>query len=72
MTSRRWIGLIEFLKVLPEPGRIYHQDIDKKKSAQWKEKNDQVQQENTDANQNPVGDVHGRLPKASELKWEVI
>jgi hypothetical protein len=56
------------LKVLPEPGRIYHQDIDKKKSAQWKKKNDQVQQENADANQNPVGEVHGRLPKAIELK----
>jgi hypothetical protein len=60
------------LKVLPEPGRIYHQDIDKKKSAQWKKKNDQVQQENANANENPVGDVHGPLPKASELKCEAI
>ena len=65
---RRKVGLIDPLQVLPEPGRIDQEDINQKKGAEWKKKNDQVQQENTDANQNPVSDTHGRLPKASELK----
>ena len=59
----RRVGPINLLQVLSEPGRIDQKDINKKKSAQWEKKNDQVQQENTDANQNPVGNIHGRLPK---------
>jgi hypothetical protein len=68
----RKVGLIDFLQVLPEPGRIDKKDINKKKCAQWKKKNDQVQQENADANQNPVSDTHGRLPKVSELTWKPV
>jgi hypothetical protein len=37
---RHRVGLVDFLQVLPEPGRIYQKDINKKESTQGKEKND--------------------------------
>ena len=64
-------GLSYFLQILPEPGRIYQKDIYEKQCAQWKKKNGQVQQKDSDANQNPVGDTHYNSPLSFKMVMDL-
>jgi len=54
--------VIELLQELPEPGRIYQNDVNQKYSGQGKEKNSKINQQNADADQNPMRHAHNHLP----------
>jgi len=54
----RLVRVIKFLQKLPEPGGVFPNDIDQKYGGEGKKKNGQVQQENDNANQDPLFFTH--------------
>jgi hypothetical protein len=64
----RRILLIQLLQKFPEPGRIVPDDIDQKHGGEGKKKNSQVQQQNDNANQDPLLFIHVFLRMKNGLK----